>query len=347
LIDLAFAIPGDLNAHTGGYIYDRRLIENWREEGIVVHHLQWGSGFPFPSASEVKGANDDLAKLPDGIPVLIDGLALGAIPDVVATHASRLRLVGLVYHPLALESGEPAATRTHLASSERRALARMRRVVTTSRHTASTLAADYDVPIERILIAPPGTDPHVTNLRRRSSNGVPIILVVGAVIPRKGIVELLHALCLLTDIPWHCRIVGSLERAPDYACKVRQRIIEFGLAKRVTLCGELPDIGVELVSAAIFVHASHHEGFGMSVAEALRAGLPIVACASGAIPDLLSDGGILVPDCDHHAMADAIRSLLIDTRERDLLSLAAKRAAGSLPHWNETSSAVLKWVQNA
>ena len=101
------------------------------------------------------------------VPVVVDGLALGALPEAAEKIARRAPLVALVHHPLALEAGLSPADAHKLFESERKALAAARSVIVTSRATAKRLNADYDVPPERITVAPPGTDRGSTRQRKR------------------------------------------------------------------------------------------------------------------------------------------------------------------------------------
>ena len=82
----------------------------------------------------------------------------------------------------------------------------------------------------------------------------------------------------------------------------------------------------------------------MVFAEALAAGLPVVAGRAGAVPDVLEDGdrtaGILVDPEDSAALAEALRQLLDDGALRQQYQLAARRAAGRLPAWSDTAAVV-------
>src|SRR4051812_27846945 len=121
--DLCFVIPGDLATLTGGYGYDRRLIAGLRAAGWNVRHVPLGAGFPFPDVAALATAGQRFEALADGSLVLVDGLAFGAMPEIAERAAGRLRLVALVHHPLAEETGLSAAASEALFHSERRALA--------------------------------------------------------------------------------------------------------------------------------------------------------------------------------------------------------------------------------
>ena len=92
-----------------------------------------------PTAAALAEADAVLTALPDQALAIIDGLALGAMPEVAAAHRDRLRLVGLVHHPLALETGLDEAQRQRLYASEREALRQVRQVIVTSPSTARAL----------------------------------------------------------------------------------------------------------------------------------------------------------------------------------------------------------------
>ena len=96
----AFAVPGDLSTPTGGYAYDRRMIAELGKLGWQIDIVDLGQGFPFPSEATRKAAHERLLALPADRVVVVDGLALGVLPEMA--RALR-RLLALVHHPLAVE----------------------------------------------------------------------------------------------------------------------------------------------------------------------------------------------------------------------------------------------------
>ena len=330
---IAFAIPGAIETRTGGYAYDRRLIAGLSARGIAIHHLAWPGSFPAPVIADLAAVARSLSEQPDGRIVIVDGLAYGAMPDLAEFEGRRLRLVALVHHPLALETGAPPG----LMASERRALRQAVAVIATSEATAETLRRDYDVPAGRLAVAPPGTDPAPPAPRQGCH-----ILSLGSVTPRKGHDVLVAALSRIAELPWRCTIAGSLDRALGTAAALRAQIIAEGLGERITLAGEVEDAGALLAEADLFVLASRHEGFGMAYAEALMRGLPVIGTVAGAISSVVPpEAGALVPPDDPPALAEAMARLLTDPAARDSASVAALQAAARLPRWDDTVAVVV------
>lgn len=265
--------------------------------------------------------------------MLIDGLALGAMPELVEPHRQRLRLIGLVHHPLADETGLSPERRAALRASEVRALAAMRHVVVTSAATATRLEA-MGVDSQRLCVIEPGTDP--APLARRAGQPPLRLICVGALIPRKGHQILIEALATVKDLRWTLELIGSLERDPASAQAVRARVQALGLAPRVQVRGELEDAALEAAyqQADLFVLPSLFEGYGMAFSEALARGLPILGSGKGAVSETVpSDAGLLVETGSSSAFAAGLRRLLCDANARARLAAGAERARGRLPDW--------------
>lgn len=335
MCQLEFVLPGDPETRTGGYGYDRRIVAGLRALGWTVRVHALPGDWPSPSAADRADAARCFEALPDGARVVVDGLAFGALPEVAAAHAARLRLVALVHHPLAEETGLAPAVADHLAASERAALAAARRVVVTSAATAATLVG-YGVEPGRCVVIEPGTD--TGPLARGSGGGTPVLLTVATLTPRKGHAVLFEALAGLTDRAWRLECVGSEQRDPATAATLRTGLAALGLADRVRLRGEA---GPEALAAAyeradLFVWPSLYEGYGMALAEALAHGLPVVAARVGAADALVGDdAGLLVPPGDVVALRAALARWLDEPALRQRCAAGAARARARLPRWDQ------------
>lgn len=332
--EVFFAVPGDLRTPTGGYTYDRRIVAElpglgWRPEVINL-----GDGFPCPTAETRASACARLSALAHGRPLVIDGLAFGALPDAARELRARHPLVALVHHPLALEAGLAAAKSAALRASERAALACTRHVVATSAKVARLLVDDYGVAPDGMSVVQPGTDR--VPPRPRNENSVVKLLAVGSLIPRKGYDVLVAALARLTNLPWRLTVVGDRERSPQTARQVRADIARLGLADRVTLLGTVgaDELAPLYASADLFVLPSRFEGYGMAYAEAIAHGVPVVGTTAGAIPETVpADAGVLVAPDNVEALAGALQRLIANAGERKRLAAGAR--AATFPSWRE------------
>lgn len=346
--EVVFAVPGDLDTPTGGYAYDRRMIAELRQLGWRPEILDLGDGFPRPNALTRAAAKAHLSDVPKGRPIVIDGLALGVLPEAAETLRETHPLIALVHHPLALETGLTAQEADGMRASERAALACARGIVVTSPATGRLLVAEYGVGADRITVVEPGTDRPAR--ARAVPDGPVALLAVGAVVPRKGYDVLVAALAKLTGLPWRLTIVGDTGRDAAAATQLAADIAAHRLADRITLSGAVSAerLAGLYADADLFVLPSRHEGYGMAFAEALAYGLPIVGTTAGAIPDTVpADAGMLVPPDDAGALAAALQRLIEDKAERGRLAAGAHAAAAHLPTWAASAERFAHAIERA
>jgi glycosyltransferase involved in cell wall biosynthesis len=332
---LSFVLPGDLNTRTGGYGYDREIIAGLRELGwqVDVHSLD--ASFPFPSAAALESARETLAALPDNGLAIVDGLAFGAMPDLAEAEARRLKLVALVHHPLALETGLTPVQIDAFMNAERRALATTRAVIVTSAATRNTLR-DYAVPAGHVTVVEPGTAAAPV----AAGSGDLALLCVATLTARKGHDLLFEALSGLKDFAWRLDCLGGAMGDERMLDRLQEQLRDFGLLERVKFAGEGDDAMLERAYAAadLFVLPTRYEGYGMVVAEALARGLPVVSTRTGAIAELVGDSaGLLVPPGDTTALRLALRRFFSDADLRASLRQGALAVRSHLPQWQDSA----------
>lgn len=336
--DLTFAIPGNLQTLTGGYGYDRRLIAGLQALGLSVAHMRLSGTFPAPDAAALMDAESRFAALPDGAIVVADGLAFGVMDKIAERHGTRLQIIALCHHPLALEAGLSAEQAQRLQVSEQRALQAARAVLVTSRPTAKLLTQQFSISESKITVALPGTD------RQRfaaCAGHPPVLLTVATLTPRKAHDVLIEALAQISELPWSARFVGGMEFDPAWAAALREKVNVHGLEQRILFLGSMAELSPEYDGADLFVLPSLFEGYGMAFAEAMAHGLPVIAARAGAVPDVVPESaGILVPPGDTQALAEALRRLLTEPALRQSLQLGAQEAAARLPTWTDTARIV-------
>lgn len=339
---VVFAVPGSLDTPTGGYAYDKRIITELRVLGWHVDVADLGNGFPYPDRAMREAAMAKLLAVPEGCPIVIDGLAFGAMDVEAALLSSRNPLVALVHHPLAFETGLDAEQAATLKDSERAALVHASAVIVTGETSLDILMREYDVVRERITVIVPGTDRRIVQKSPRPADAPVKLLAVGSVIPRKGYDVLISALGELRTLPWHLTIAGDATRDLEALVRLRAAIEAFALSDRIAMPGAVSDaqLAALYADADVFVLASLFEGYGMVFGEAIAQGLPIVATDVGAARVLVpSDAGILVASGDAVALREALLSVIADGNKRAQMAEAAQRAAASLPQWRQSANA--------
>ncbi len=335
--------PGDLNTRTGGYLYDKKIVEGLRSAGedtqawqVSLVSLQ--GDYPFPSESQLAEADAAFEDLSDGELVVVDGLAYSVMPDVIARHAHRLHLVALVHHPLALETGLSNAEALRLEQLETQALRHARHIITTSVLTANSLEA-YGVPAGKVTAVLPGTDS--APLASQAHSDVFNLLCVATLTPRKAHSVLFDALATLTELPWHLHCAGSPHRHEETSSALLHQREQLGLRERISFVGELTDVELEAYyhQAHVFVLSSYHEGYGMVLSEAIARGLPIICSNAGAMPFTVPEGaGLLVPPGDSSKLAAALKRFMSDAQTRTQLKKAAMTAREHLPDWQSAAT---------
>jgi glycosyltransferase involved in cell wall biosynthesis len=283
-----------------------------------------------------------------GTPIVIDGLAFGVMPEIAAALRQDHPLVALVHHPLALESGIPAAEAEEFRRRERAALAQAHHVIVVSPSVAQRLAADFGVAPDKITVALPGND--VRPAARGSRDGSVALLAVGAVVRRKGYDVLVAALADLEDLHWRLTIAGDRTRAPAIVAALDDAIRRHALGRRITVAGAVSDqrLAELYAEADLFVLPSRFEGYGIAFAEAIAHGLPVIGTTAGAIPDTVpDDAGILLPPDDVAALAGALRRLIGDADARGRCAAAARAAAARLPTWRQSAEIFARAIEAA
>lgn len=329
----SFAIPGDLAMPTGGYGYARRLLVELPDQGIDIRHVTLPGGLPFPDNAQAEEAGQTLANLPEGEPVLIDGLAGGALPpDMLLKIAGPA--VMLCHHPLGMESGLSDAESQRLIESECNALATCDHVITTSHATARTLVREFGIAEDGITVALPGTEP----APRALADGPCRILSVGSLSRRKRHHLLIDALSRHRDHEWTLRIAGPAVDESVHA-ELTAQIERLGLQDRVRLLGSLTseEIATAYQNADLFALASEYEGFGMAFTEAMSHGLPTVGTRCTAVEEATAGGAFLVSDDD---FPSALGALIANPDERKRWAERAWQAAQTFLRWDQTAAIV-------
>jgi glycosyltransferase involved in cell wall biosynthesis len=193
------------------------------------------------------------------------------------------------------------------------------------------------MPVPRDLVIPLGVTAGLFPKRLRESQ-VPIILFMSRIEPKKGLDLLIPALesILVSGIEFHFILAGSNPQDADYETKIKVQIHNSRLAKYTTITGFVSgDLKVELLTKAdLFVLPSYYENFGIAVAEAMAAGVPVVISDRIHIAEDIqqAEAGWVGP-LEVGAIANSIKSALLNPQERQRRGLNGKEYAKKHYNW--------------
>lgn len=317
---LHLVLPGDVDdpaRPSGGNVYGRRIRAGLPAAGRPVRAHAVDGPWPGPDTGALDAV---LTGVPDGDPVLLDGLVACGAPDAVLPHARRLRLAVLVHLPLEHDD-------------ETRVLRAVDGVVATSRWSARRLRTLHGV---RAAVVPPGVDPAPPQPGEEDGTR---LLCLGSVTRTKGQDLLVEALDRISGRAWTCVLAGSLDRDAAQVAAVRTLLERRGLARRVTLAGPLTGAALDAAWAGtdLLVLPSRAETYGMVLTEALARGIPVVATAVGGVPATLGEpvpGLLAAPDPD--VLAAALARWLDEPALRADARAAAVARRPGLPGWEVT-----------
>lgn len=333
----------DYARRTGGWVYNSRLAQALAGEVARFEDCTVPVAFPAIEPETRAGLARRLATMGGGDVLLADHLHIADLGPLLTGR--RFRVVSIFHHSSAIEDAANGGTIDR--GPERMGLSVCDAVIVTSHETRVYLQHHYAIAAERIVVAIPGAD-RVPRTRPETSND-PLILSLGAVIPRKRHDYLLDVAACLPKAGWRWMMVGDLARHPGHVEQLRLQIGGLGLADRVHLAGTVSDADLEQLweETALFVAGSLYEGYGMAVAEALRHGVPVVTTRSGAVASWAGEGVVLGPSDDAGGFAAEIAALLADPAERMSLADAAWRFGSGLPNWQETFAGIAARIDGA
>jgi glycosyltransferase involved in cell wall biosynthesis len=191
-------------------------------------------------------------------------------------------------------------------------------VIANSAYTAGEVHQRLGVPMSRITVCRPGPPrwtPRKSATSATLTPGEGYILFVGTLEPRKNVGGLLEAYAqLLQRRPDAPRLILA-GRAIPLSRPWLEALTRPPLAGKATHLGYVKDGEREALykGASMLVLPSFNEGFGLPVLEAMTVGVPVVASARGAVPEVLGDAGILVDPEDTKALSAAMERMLTDT----------------------------------
>jgi glycosyltransferase involved in cell wall biosynthesis len=342
---LGFVLYGSLDTLSGGYLYDRKLVEYLRSQGDTVEIIS------LPWRNYTAHLTDNLRfRLPPGLDILIQDELNH--PSLISANAGMhpYPVISLVHH-LRCSELRPKWQNDFYRVVEKKYLQSVDGFIFNSETTESVVKG-LTVNGKPSVVAFPPTDRFgeaisENEIIERAKSGEFRILFLGNLIERKGLHTLLKAVESLKS-KVRVDIIGSLTTDPAYVKAMQESVTIHGLRSIVHFHGALNDTPLitKLRQAHVLVVPSSYEGFGIVYLEGMGFGLPAIGTTAGAAGEIIRDGetGYLIAPNDSAALASRLAGLSAGRGLLTRLSLNALQRYRLQPVWEQTARNIREFL---
>lgn len=344
---IGLVIYGALDILSGGYLYDRKLVEYLHAQGDTVEIIS------LPWRNYAAHLTDNFNfRLPAHLDILIQDELNH--PSLIFANRGKHRypVISLVHH-LRCSELRPEWQNAFYSMIEKKYLQSVDGFIFNSRTTENVVHQLMGNNKPSIVAYPPtdrfGEPLSEKEIVERAQRDQFRILFLGNVIYRKGLHTLLESFArpgrdTQSVSSYRLDVVGSLNTEPLYSNRLQKFIADNNLSSFIFLHGPLDKepLVEKLRQAHVLVVPSSYEGFGIVYLEGMCFGLPAIGTTSGAARELIGDGvdGFLIEPGDADSLANRLKSL---HEKRDVLiqmSLAARSRYLRQPKWEESASEI-------
>lgn len=347
-MNLGFLIYGSLDTLSGGYMYDRKLVDYLRTQGDTVEIIS------LPWRNYASHLTDNFSfKLPANLDILIQDELNH--PSLIAANRRphSYPIISLVHH-LRCSELRPKWQNVFYRAIEKKYLQSVDGFIFNSQTTKGVVNGLIDHGKPSVVAYPPtdrfGESISEEEIKTRARQNPFRVLFLGNVIERKGLHTLLQALIRLSLSPFHLDVVGSLTTDPAYAEQMQDFVTANGLSSLVTFHSSLNNQPLieKLKNTHVLVVPASYEGFGIVYLEGMCFGLPAIGTTAGAANEIIEDGvtGFLIQPGDASSLASRLEIL---NEKRVLLtqmSFAARRRYLAQPKWSQTAGEIREFLRS-
>ncbi len=342
---IGLVIYGSIDTLSGGYMYDRMMVEYLRAQGDTVEIIS------LPWRNYAAHLTDNFSfKLPPNLDILIQDELNH--PSLIGANRGKhpYPIISLVHH-LRCSELRPKWQNDIYRVVEKKYLQSVDGFIFNSQTTKGVVNGLIGNSKPDVVAYPPtdrfGDALSEGEIEERSKKKELRVLFLGNVMGRKGLHTLLEAVnfqrtALQVDV------VGSLTSEPEYAKQMQEFIVQNDLSSFVFLHGSLNNQPLidKLKNAHVLVVPSSYEGFGIVYLEGMGFGLPAIGTTAGAASEVIRDGvdGFLIQPGDAHSLATKLQFM---NERRDVLvqmSLAARSRYLAQPKWNQTANQIREFL---
>jgi glycosyltransferase involved in cell wall biosynthesis len=361
---IGLVIYGSLDTVSGGYLYDRMLVDYLQRHGeqLVIITMPWRN---YP-----RHLTDNLSltlfrRLSQmGVDILLEDelnhpslLWINQRLRAGRTSHNQLAqppaIISIVHH-LRTSEVHPAWQQRFYRWVERLYLDSVDGFILNSQTTRRSVEALTSKAQPNIVALPP-TDQFQPEIQpdeivaRAKQNGPLRLIFVGNLIPRKGLHTLLAAMQGTPEDSATLTAVGGVMGDSSYKRAVQQQAAKNGLQDRVRLLGyqSQAELAAHLRAHQVLVVPSSYEGFGIVYLEGMGFGLPAIGTTNGGAAEIIThalDGFLVAPD-EPLSLRSHLLELHADRDRLAAMGLAARRRYQAHPAWEDTGKAILGFLQ--
>ena len=355
---IGLLIYGSLDTVSGGYLYDRQLVEYLEAQGDQVEIVSIPNhGYSRCLLHNLSGRLfKKLTKLPVDI-LLQDELNH---PSLFSLNRRIKRsvnypIISIVHHLLSSESHPPWQQLVYTAV-ERRYLRSVDGYIFNSQNTCQMVTNLAGSEKKNVIAHPAGDrfnpDLNLQMIASRANQDGPLrILFLGNVIPRKGLDKLLEALVKSGERDWRLSVVGSMKIDARYAQMVMQITKDNQLDEKVEFLGSLDEgeLNKILFTSHLLAVPSYLEGYGIAYIEGMGFGLPAIGSTSGGASEIITHevDGFLIPWGNAAFLAECISRLIDDRELLTAMSLRARETYLRHPTWESSMKRIRQFLRES
>jgi glycosyltransferase involved in cell wall biosynthesis len=352
---IGLLIYGSLVNQSGGYLYDRMLVEHLEAAGDQVEVISLAEG------NYLRHLGDNLSR---SLRKQLGELEVDLLLQDELNHPSLFQInyslrkkisysiVSIVHHLRSSES-HPGWQSPIYRWVERRYLESVEAFIFNSQTTQSVVENMLAHQVPGIVAYPAGdrlaADLTLEEIVSRARQPGPLrLLFLGNVIPRKGLDLLLSSLARVPRDQWSLDVVGSLEMDPFYARSVKRLVKRYGFDNQVKFYGFMgkEDLRRVMSDSQVLVVPSEYEGFGIAYLEGMGFGLPAIATTGGGAGEIISHGddGYLIPTGDQDQLVYHLNLIIGDRMLLARMSSAAREKYLQHPSWEQTTRKIRSFL---
>ena len=283
-----FFYPGNINTKTGGYIYEKNILQRAKALNFNLNAIQLSKNYPYQKKNDINTLKNIINKLSNNSVLVFDGLVFETI-DKIIDNLKRFKIIALIHHPLYLEFKSKRSK--YFVKQAMQLYPKANKIIVTSNETKNLIAQKFKINKQKIQIVEPGIEKLKKYKVARDKNIN--LLSVGSIIERKNYQYLIKELRFIDNVK--LKIVGDTTRESEYFKKLQNIISNYGLEEKISFYS---NISTRLLSQLysqcdFYISVSKYEGFGMSLANALQQNKKIITFKTLTLMNTLQKDGII------------------------------------------------------